>query len=338
VPPPGTRQYDPSVALSMADVHKRRHARRIWAIVMAAVLALLAGCGEDESDAPAAGTLDQPGAGGTLTWALAERPQEIDPLLADTRAEQLVTRQIHEPLAEDLTVPFGDVQRPGLSPFWRSSAGGARWSFRLRSGVRFQDGTRFNGQAVLANADRWRTTPAGQALLPGLLAADSPRPDLVRFILDRPDPDFPARLKDPRMGIVSPRALDPPSGENAELRRDNRTGTGPFELRESDSDGVVLARNLAWWGTQRDLGPALDQVDFRVVEKVADRVALLSEGDVQVAEALGSEAAAARRDPLLDVLGSGSGTLGLQRSVRGITSASEIPSLSAVWLTRVGAG
>jgi ABC-type transport system substrate-binding protein len=313
-----------------------RHRRLIGALAVAALV--VSGCGEDESDAPAAGTLDQPGAGGTLAWALAERPAEIDPLLADTRAEQLVTRQVHEPLKEALGEPFGETQQQGVAAFWRPSAGGSIWSFRLRPGVRFQDGTRFNGQAVLANAERWRTTPAGRALFPDLLAADSPRPDLVRFILDSPDADFPERLADPRTGIVSPRALNPASGEGAELRRDSRSGTGPFELRESDSDGVVLARNLAWWGTQRDLGPALDQVEFRVVKKVGERVALLSEGDVQVAEALGSEAAAARRDPLLEVLVSGSNALGLQRSVRGITSASEIPSLSAVWLTRVGAG
>jgi peptide/nickel transport system substrate-binding protein len=306
--------------------------------VAAAALVAFAGCGGDEDSAPATGTLDQPGAGGTLTWALAEGAGEIDPLLANTRSAQLVTRQVHEPLVERLVRPFTDTRLQGLAEFWRSSQGGTVWSFRLRPGVRFQDGTRFNGQAVLANVDRWRTTPAGRALVPGLIAADSPRPDLVRFILDQPDPEFPRLLEDPRTGIVSPRALDPSSGENAELRRESRTGTGPFEIRESDSDGTVLARNIAWWGTQLKLGPALDQVEFRVVKRAADRLALLSGGDVQVAEALGSEAAKARRDPLLEVLGSGTGVLGLQRSVRGINSATEIPSLSGVWLTRVGAG
>lgn len=311
---------------------------RLLAVAVAGLL-VFAGCGEDEDSAPATGTLDQPGAGGVLTWALAERAAEIDPLLANTRSELLVTRQIHEPLKEALAGPFGVPRRQqGLAEFWRSSQGGTVWSFRLRSGVRFEDGTRFNGQAVLANAQRWRTTPAGRALVPGLLAADSPRPDLVRFILDRPDPDFPRLLEDPRTGIVSPRALDPASGDGAKLRRTSRTGTGPFEIRESDSDGTVLARNIAWWGTQQKLGPALDQVEFRVVKRAPDRLALLSGGDVQVAEALGSEAERARRDPLLEVLGGDGNALGLQRSVRGISSATEIPSLSGVWLTRVGAG
>jgi peptide/nickel transport system substrate-binding protein len=315
-----------------------RQVRLIGALAAVAAIVVLAGCGGGDDPGRRAAAAS-PGMGGTLTWALGERPAELDPLLANSRSSQLVTRQIHEPLVEALAGPFEDLRRQGLASFWHPSEGRTIWSFRLRSGVRFQDGTRFNASAVLANAQRWRTTPAGQALVPGLFAADAPRPDLVRFILDHPDPNFPKRLADPRTGIVSPRALDPSSGQDAELRRELRSGTGPFELRESDSDGVVLARNPGWWGTRRDLGPALDQVEFRVVRKAKDRLALLSGGDVQVAEPFGpSRATEARSDPLLEVLGGGAAAMGLQRSVRGITSAQQIPSLSAVWLTRVGTG
>jgi ABC-type transport system substrate-binding protein len=141
-------------------------------------------------------------------------------------------------------------------------------------------------------------------------------------------------------GIVSPRALTDQSGEGAGLRRDTRTGTGPFELRESETAEVLLARNLEWWGTDRDLGPALDQVHFRVVPDPGERLEQLARGDVQLADQLGpAEARAARRQPLLEVLPSvGDTYLGLERSVRGITSGSEIPSLSGVWVTRIDGG
>jgi peptide/nickel transport system substrate-binding protein len=193
---------------------------------------------------------------------------------------------------------------------------------------------------VLANGNRWLSTPEGQALMPDLFAVDAPRPDLVRFFLENPDPDFPDRLTSPRTGIVSPRALTDPSGEGAQLRTDSRTGTGPFELRQRDASEVLVARNLAWWGSERDLGPALDQVVFRVVPDPGERLALLAAGDVQVADGLGqSEVADARRQPLIEVLPAEGGRgMGLERSVRGITSATEIPSLSEVWVTRVEAG
>jgi peptide/nickel transport system substrate-binding protein len=316
--------------------------RLIVACVLALAAALMgAGCGEEDVATPAASSPATPGPGGALAWALAETPDELDPLLASTRADQLVTRQIHEPLVETLAGPFGDVRRlPGLSLSANPSAGDTIWSFAIRPGVEFQDGTPVNAGAVQANGTRWLTTAAGRALMPDLFAVDAPRPDLVRFFLEAPDPDFPDRLGSPRTGIVSPRAMTDESGMGASLRRDTRTGTGPFELRESETAEVLVARNLNWWGTDRDLGPALDQVRFRVVADPDERLALLSGGDVQLADALGPEQArAARREPLLDVRPGAAGTsLGLERSVRGITSGREIPSLSGVWVTRIGEG
>ena len=308
--------------------------------ILAAAALALAGCGDDESGVAQPASAGAPGSGGALVWLVAEPPAQLDPLGATSRSSQLVTRQIHEPLVASLAGPFGDVRRlRGLAVSWRSSADQAVWRFVLREGVRFQDGTPFNAGAVVANAERWRTTRQGRGLMPDLFAADAPRPDLVRFVLERPDPDFPDRLADPRTGIVSPRALEPSTGTGARLTRPTRTGTGAFEVRERDADGVLVARNLSWWGTERGLGPALDQVEFRVVEDAGDRVELLTSGDAQVADSLGpAEAADARRDPLLEVIGGPGAALGLQRSVRGITSARDIPSLAGVWVTRVGAG
>lgn len=298
-------------------------------------LAVLApGCGGGSSES-AAGGAGQPTSGGTLAIALPEGPRELDPLLASTRADLLLVRQIHEPLIESLAGPYGDVRRlPGLALSAHPSADRTIWRLRLRQGVRFQDGTRFNASAVLENAQRWRTTAEGKALLPGLVAADAPSPDLVRFIFDRPDAELPKQLSSPRLGVVSPRAVRSPRT----LARGERTGTGAFELRERGPTGVLIARNTEWWGTEHQLGPALDQVQFRVVRGAAQRLMLLRRGEVQVAERLGpAQVARLRRDPLLTELPGPGGTgLGLERSVRGIETAGEIPTLSGVWLTRIG--
>ncbi len=312
---------------------------RLLAASALALSLVATGCGEGETEAPASATPGAPGAGGPLAWALPSAPEEIDPLQANSRADQLLTRQIHEPLVESLASPFGAARRlPGLAVSVDASADDTIWSFRLRPGVRFQDGTPLNAGAVAANGNRWLSTDEGRALMPDLFAADAPRPDLVRFLLEAPDPNFPERLASPRTGIVSPRALTDPTGQGAELRRDVGTGTGPFELREQDTSETLVARNVAWWGTERDLGPALDQVVFRAVPDADERLALLAAGDVQVADGLGPEQVRdARGEPLIEVLpGGGGAAMGLERSVRGITSAREIPSLSGVWVTRLG--
>ncbi|HYU61336.1 MAG TPA: ABC transporter substrate-binding protein [Solirubrobacterales bacterium] len=315
-------------------------ASRLRGALIIAALAALAGtgCGGSEGeDIAAPGSTVQ--GSGTLVYALAGKVRELDPLLATSRSELLVTRQLHEPLVASLTGPFGEIRRSrGLAIAWRSTPDREIWSFRLRMGIRFQDGTPLNAAAVLANAERWRTLEAGRELLPELVAADAPRPDLVRFILSRPVPDFAERLASPRLGIVSPRALRPHSGTAAQLLGARRSGTGPFELRERLPRSIVLAGNTEWWGTRLDLGPALDQLQFEVVPALRDRLDVLEAGEVQVADGLDPGAIGElRSDPLLTfVKGKGGAVLGMERSVRGIDSATAIEPLSDVWLTVVG--
>ena len=150
-------------------------------------------------------------------------------------------RQVNEPLTAKVAGPF-DVERrvPGLVVRPQSSEDDTIWTFRLRDGVFFQDETPFNSAVVQANATRWLTTAAGRALLPGLLSVDAPSPGEVRFALAAPDPDFPEHLSAPQLGIVSPTALEPSSGDGAIVTRPSQTGTGAFELRERDGDRAFL--------------------------------------------------------------------------------------------------
>jgi ABC-type transport system substrate-binding protein len=327
--------------MAAARANAGGHPRRaLGAAGLLAAILVLAGCGSSQNTA-GGGVTAQPAPGGTLGIAIPARPAVLDPLFATTRSDQLVSRQLFEPLTESLTGPYGDVRRlPGLAVASRPSPDQTIWHLRLRHGVRFQDGTLLNATAVLANAVRWRASPVGAALLPGLSAVDAPRPDLVRFILDHPDAAFPQRLASPRLGLVSPRALKRAGGPDEPLSRLARAGTGAFELRQRRPRRVVLARNTQWWGTERQLGPALDQVQFVTVPGGGGRAALLKSGGVQIADRLDpAELAAIDRDPLLTgIPGPGGLGLGLERSVRGIDSATQIPALSGVWLTRIGVG
>ncbi|MDX6638697.1 MAG: peptide/nickel transport system substrate-binding protein [Solirubrobacterales bacterium] len=311
-----------------------RGLRLTLSVAIAATLAP-AGCGSSVSGpVGAAGALPAPS--GTLVIALPGRPGTLDPLLAATSSQELLARQLYEPLAETLTGPYDDLRRvAGPARSVRGSSNAEIWRVRLRPGIKFQDGSRLDAAAVLANAVRWRATPAGRALLPGLTAADSPRPDLVRFFLDRSDPRFRARLASPRLGLVSPNALASAGGPGG-----GRAGSGPFELRQRSAGQVVIARNASWWGTGRRLGPALDTVELDYVPGAAARAKLVRTGQAQIATALTSTLAASlARDPLISVRGHGTtGFTALERSVRGVGFAGRAPALSGAWLTTIGAG
>jgi peptide/nickel transport system substrate-binding protein len=309
---------------------------RAATLVLFAVVALV-GCGGG-GGAEVVSALPPAGGGGTLSYALPSLPSTLDPLAAQSRAALTVTRQVYEPLIERLSGPYGQATpQAGLALAARPSRDRTTWTVTLRSGVRFQDGTPFNAAAVLANSRRWQTDPAGRSLLPHLFAVDAPRPDEVRFLLDSPLPDLVQRLSSPRLAIVSPRALDPQSGQNARFLADAAgSGTGAFQPGPAGPGRMTLSRFAGWWGSPMGLGPSLDGVTFVVAPQSSQRLRLLREGAVQVADPLGpSELRAADADPLLESVGGPAGGIGLEGSVRGIDSAGAAPVLSGVWLTRL---
>lgn len=317
----------------------RLGAARLTALALVLALAGASGCGGDGDGGTRLGSLlPRAGGGGSLAYALPSLPSTLDPLAAQGRAALTVTRQIHEPLVERLTGPYWQAPpQPGLALNARPSPDRSTWTVTLRSGVRFQDGAPFNAAAVIANSRRWSSDPAGQRLLPHLFAVDAPRPDEVRFLLDKPIPDLPRRLASPRLGIVSPRALEPQSGQNARFVPGTaHSGTGAFQAGASGPGRLELSRFAGWWGSAMGLGPALDGVTFVVAPQPGRRLRMLSDGTVQVADPLGRAGLrAAEADPLLTTVGGPSTGIGTEGSVRGIEPVRLVPVLSGVWLTRL---
>jgi peptide/nickel transport system substrate-binding protein len=301
-------------------------------------LATLAGCGGGDDGSQNGSQLRPAGGGGALTYALPSLPATLDPLAASGRIEQAVTRQVYEPLVAKLTGPYGQsAAQPGLVLNASSSPNRSIWTLTLRLGVRFQDGTPFNAAAVLANSRRWQSDARGRALLPHLFAVDAPRPDEVRFLLDRPERHLDKRLASPRLGIVSPRALEPQSGQRARFLPDARgSGTGAFQPTAGGPARLELARFAEWWGSHLGLGPALDGVTFVAAPRPAQRYRMLAGGQAQIADPLDAAGLrAAEADPLLVTVGGPASGIGMEGSVRGIPSAKIVPVLSGVWLTRL---
>src|SRR6266542_1113845 len=95
-----------------------------------------------------------PKAGGTLTFALESELRTLDPVVSTQLVERTVFYQMYESL---VTIDDKLNIKPGLATSWVTSSDGLTYTFTLRKGVKFHDGTDFNAAAAKANFDRIQT-------------------------------------------------------------------------------------------------------------------------------------------------------------------------------------
>ena len=127
--------------------------------------------------------------------------------------------------------PEGEVG-PALATGWET-ADGQTWSFRLRRGVRFSDGTLFDAAAAKASFD-WLLSDAGKGSVIGsrlrdVARVEAPAADRLVIVLKKPDAVFYKRL--PSVAIVGPEAwarLGPAGFAKAPV------GTGPYKVAMFD--------------------------------------------------------------------------------------------------------
>lgn len=179
---------------------------------------------------------------------------------------------------------------PGLASSWESSPDGLTWTFHLRSGVRFHDGTPCDADAVVFSFQRqydpkhpfykiggpylyWVALGLGD-VIEGVRAVD---PATVEIKLKRPYAPLLSALAVPAFSVVSPTALQ----QHGEDFKSNPVGSGPFKFVEwQRDDRIVLERNDAYWGGKSQL----DRIIFRSIPDNATRLLELERGGIHVLE------------------------------------------------------
>jgi peptide/nickel transport system substrate-binding protein len=123
---------------------------------------------------------------------------------------------------------------PDLATRWETAPDGKTYTFFLRDGVKFHDGTPFSAQDVVATFNRIVKPPQGifsvnQPLFAAVEKIEAVDNMTVKFTLNRPQPLFLQILADPYQIIYSKKALDE---NNQDLRKVIAPGTGPYKLKE----------------------------------------------------------------------------------------------------------
>ena len=212
-------------------------------------------------------------------------------------------RQVYEGLVD--LEPGGLRVVPKLAESWTTSSDGRAWTFRLRSGVTFQDGSAFDAQSVVRNFDRARGL-ARFELGPLITSVTAPDSSSVVVTLTTSYAPFLATLAAGTFGIVNPACFAlGPSWSTAGSRC--AQGTGPFRFEPGawrTGDTITLQRYTGYWGKDPD-GRSLPYVDtlvFRAMRDDGARVSELRAANIAVALDVGpSSLAVVRADPNLAI-------------------------------------
>jgi peptide/nickel transport system substrate-binding protein len=216
--------------------------------------------------------------GGSLRVGMSNDATTMDPHFSGSKYDRMVYFNIYDPLVQ-LDASLNIV--PGLAESWTVSDDQLTYTFKLRQGVTFHDGTDFNADAVKANFDRMMD-PEQESLrrgeVAGIEAVTVVDASTIEMTLLQPNAALLATLADRAGMIISPAAIEQ---YGAELAR-NPVGTGPFSFVEwLKDDHLSLARFDGYWDTGK---PYLDDVTIRVILDDTVRVAALRNGEIDIVD------------------------------------------------------
>ena len=249
----------------------------------------------------------------TLVFGTASEPTSLDGAVVSDGESLRVIDQITEGL---VGLKNGTtIVVPKLATSWKAASGGKVWTFKLRKGVSFQDGTPFNAKAVCANFNRWynftgafasdstsyyyytvfggyKKAAAGLTNTPLYRSCKTVGDSTAVITLRRPNSAFLGALSLTAFGMQSPTAMAKYGANKGTLSKDGvftpggqygvpggvAVGTGPFKLESwKIGDKLVIVRNDSYWGKKA----FLRRVIFRAIPDNAARLQALQTGEIQ---------------------------------------------------------
>jgi peptide/nickel transport system substrate-binding protein len=219
---------------------------------------------------------------GVLVVGQIAEPKSLDPHAVTAANDFRIVMNLYDGLVryKDGTLEV----EPALAESWEVSEDGTEYTFELRDGVTFHDGTPFDAAAVEFNFDRMLdenhpfhdTGPFPLSFffsaIEDVAAVDE---DTVKFTLGAPYAPFLSNLAYATGLLVSPAAVEKFGKDFGR----NPVGTGPFKFEEWESNSrVVVTRNEDYW----EGAPSLEAVVFRPITDANTRVAEMLAGGIDV--------------------------------------------------------
>ena len=215
----------------------------------------------------------------SFIYAVQADARTLDPQMStDATSNNAVERKVYETL---ITIDQNNKVIPALATEWKQ-IDALTWEFTLRKGVKFHDGTDFNGAAVKASFDRL-LDPAAKRNRRSMLASiteikviDSYK---IQLITATPFAPLLLHLNHPGASIMSPKAIEEDKAGKNPLAQ-NPVGTGPFKFEKwIKGDQISYTRFDQYWGEKAKISKLI----FKIVPEDTTRIAMVKTGEAQAA-------------------------------------------------------
>ncbi|MGW3952058.1 ABC transporter substrate-binding protein [Streptomyces sp. NPDC004752] len=249
---------------------------------------LLTACGSgDDSDSGSS----RPKSGGTLTFAVSSDVGCADPQQVGSNESIYSVRQTVDSLT-DQDPRTGKIV-PWLAKSWDINADATEFTFHLRSGVTFSDGSQLTAQVVKDNFDAVPKLGAlgvlAQGYLSGVKSTTAVNPLTVKVTFKEPNAQFFQATSTHSLGIESSASVKKTPQQKCS---DGVIGSGPFVLKQYvQNQSITLAKRTGYdWGSSlwSKKGEAyLDKLVFKVVPEAGVRAGSLQSGQVDAISSVG---------------------------------------------------
>jgi len=258
---------------------------RLVAAIAAGTAAALVMAGCSSGSTASSSSSSKPVDGGSLTYAIANDPITLNPTGTGAGNDTLaITRQLVDSLLwQD---PSDGSLKPWLATKYSANSDATAFTFDLRSGVTFSDGSSFDATAVKDTFDdiaKAGASSTAAAYFSGYKETKVIDDDTVEVDFTTPNAAFPNATASVALGIVAPKTTETPFDDRAD--GEAVIGTGPFTLSSyTKNTSTVLAKRKDYdWGpaARSNAGAAhLSKVTFQVVPEASVRTGSLQSGQL----------------------------------------------------------
>ncbi len=276
---------------------------------------------EEPAPEPTEEPVEEPVAteGETLVFAQSADAGSLDPSVETSANSLAPASHIYQGFTD--FEPGSTTPIPILASEWEASEDGLEWTFKLREGVTFHDGTPFNADAVIYNFERWWDTEhpnhlgADKFIYWGYMFQGFKGDDgsvvsaiekvdnmTVKLTLSVPNASLLNTLAMENFRFSSPTAIEA-AGEDYGTVEAFGVGTGAFMVEDwVKEDHLTLARYDGYWGEM----PSLAKIEYRVIPDTTAAFLALQAGDIDMLSLWASpgpdDIAVALEDPNLAVV------------------------------------